>query len=95
MFPYTLTGLTAEHFAAARKQIGARSEGPAADRFWVLLRRDGWCEVPREAMPLLIGVEDLEGAVEAVMQVDGVVTSLDEDERRDAAAMLAAKRASS
>ncbi|MCY1008499.1 hypothetical protein OV079_23660 [Nannocystis pusilla] len=88
MYPYTLTGLTAEHFAAARLKIHARSNGPAPDRFWVLLRHAGWCDVPREAMPLLFGVDDLDAAVSAVLQVEGVVRELSLEERLDAEMML-------
>jgi len=89
MFPYTLTGLTRDAFVRAQARIGARSKGPAGDRLWVLLRGNtGWIEVPLEAMPLLLGVESLDDALSAVLQVDGVIRELTDDERHDAERMF-------
>ena len=79
--PYSLIGVTAEHFAAA--QIAKLTTGPLRDRVWVLIV-DRWVSAPRDAMPLLVGVADLDEAAEAAMRVDGALEALTPDEETDA-----------
>lgn len=88
MIPFTLTGLTAEHFAAARKDgADLRSSGPGPEEFWVLLF-DAWRVAPRQSMPLLLGVHDLGTAARAAAMVGGVLRELTMDELRDLLELL-------
>jgi hypothetical protein len=79
--PYSLIGVTAEHFAAA--QIAKLTAGPHRERVWVLIA-DRWVSAPRDAMPLLLGVDDLDEASEAALRVDGCIEALTLDEATDA-----------
>lgn len=81
LIPYSLIGVTAERFSAA--QIAKLTTGPARDRVWVLIA-DRWISAPRDAMPLLLGVDDLDEAAQAALQVDGNLEALTPDEETDA-----------
>lgn len=85
LIPYTVTGVTAEHFAAAKKRMSVSlcSHGPAPDKFWVLLT-EGWCEVPRDAMPLLLGVTGVDDARPVAVIAGGHLKFLGGDELSDA-----------
>ncbi len=92
LIPYSFTGVTAELFSAAhRSGLALRSTGPARDKVWWLLAGDPgvWFCVPRDAMPLLLGVLSLDEAHDAVALVDGVPTLLTGAELDDAVTLLA------
>ena len=81
--PYSLIGVTAERFAEASTKIATMTSGPARDRVWVLIA-DRWISAPRDAMPLSLGVDDLDEAARAATQVEGTIDSLTADEEVDA-----------
>lgn len=92
MIPFTLTGLTAEHFAAARKDgADLRSSGPGPEEFWVLLF-DAWRVAPRQSMPLLIGIDDIAEAAAAAEMVGGDLRELTALELADCDAIIARAR---
>lgn len=92
LIPYSFTGVTAELFSAAhRSGLSLRSSGPARDQVWWLLAGDPgvWLCVPRDAMPLLLGVLSLDDARDAVALVDGEPTMLTDAELDDAVTLVA------
>lgn len=86
--PYSLIGVTAERFAEASTKIATTTSGPARDRVWVLIA-DRWISAPRDAMPLLLGVDDLDEAARAATQVDGTIEALTPSEETDARWIIA------
>lgn len=84
MFPYSITGLTAEHFATARRRrLKLSSDGPQATELWVSIAGE-WRAAPLDAMPLLLGVNTLAAAAQAVVVVGGKLRELTASERDDA-----------
>jgi len=88
MFAYSITGLTAEHFATARRRrIKLLSDGPSPAEFWVSLAV-GWRAAPLAAMPALLGVTDLGAATHAAALVGGALRELTADEQDDAELLI-------
>lgn len=84
MFPYSITGLTAEHFAAARRRrLKLSSDGPRPAEFWISLA-GGWWGAPVASMPLLLGVDTIAAATHAAALVGGKLRELAASERDDA-----------
>lgn len=84
MLAYSLTGLTAELFADARRRgVPVKSGGPKLRQVWISIGPD-WLAVPRKAMPLLLGVTDVEAVAQVMIQLGGApFRELTRDERDD------------
>jgi hypothetical protein len=88
MIAYSFTGLTAELFAEARrKKVPLQTLGPRPGEIWVLLN-NRWRVAPRAAMPLLIGVTEIEDAERVVVDLDGSLRELTRDEIDDAEMLM-------
>lgn len=85
MIAYSFTGLTAELFAEARrKKVPLHTPGPQSGEIWVLLNK-AWRVAPRAAMPLLIGVTEIEDAERVA---GGTLRALTRDEIDDAEMLM-------
>lgn len=88
MIAYSFTGLTAELFAEARRRkVPLATSGPRSGEIWVLLNK-AWRVAPRAAMPLLIGVTEIEDAERIAGDLGGTLRELTRDEIDDAEMLM-------